>query len=130
MAGHGQPGTYNQGCRCKVCRDAHRKRCARTRASLDERRAASPSDVPHSLSGYINWGCRCDICKDAHREYEIGDWDVSRGGQPWTEDELQLAVREDLRVYVIARRLKRPYQAVVRKRLALRNATPQETSNG
>jgi hypothetical protein len=122
MATHGLASTYNTGCRCTPCTDANTERARQVRNDMTERRLRNPAAVPHGLSGYTNWQCRCDICAAAHRDYARGDWDLSRAGQPWTSGDLRLAVRDDLPLYEIARRLKRPYQSVATKRHTLRQA--------
>jgi hypothetical protein len=122
-ATHGIKSTYNTGCRCDPCTDANTAYSRKQQQKRAEAVAANASNVPHGMSGYFNWGCRCDRCKQASREHFVGDWDISRAKEPWTEDEAQMAVRTDLPVWMTAQRLKRPYQSVVRKRQALRKAT-------
>lgn len=69
-ARHGIPSTYNAGCRCQPCRDAHK---VRTLNRSQQRRKITeagqmPATVQHGSSAYKNWGCRCDICAAAHKE--------------------------------------------------------------
>lgn len=62
---HGTPSTYASGCRCSVCRDAHRRRMKQWKNSAAEIASSDPSRVPHGLAGYSNWRCRCPVCKAA-----------------------------------------------------------------
>ncbi|QEM41501.1 hypothetical protein SEA_FORZA_31 [Gordonia phage Forza] len=58
---HGR-GSYNVGCRCKVCRNANMSAHARRRKAIN-----IPLHVPHgSRSTYSNWGCRCGPCSEAN----------------------------------------------------------------
>jgi hypothetical protein len=62
---HHAASSYNTGCRCGECTEAHRVRCAAIRAEL----AARPREqVPHGKAGYVNWRCRCGICTAANTE--------------------------------------------------------------
>jgi len=57
---HGDPGKYNAGCRCTICKAGNTERATVAR---DERRGRI-KDAPHGTeSGYRNWGCRCKPCK-------------------------------------------------------------------
>ncbi|MHB9004435.1 MAG: hypothetical protein ACYC6C_10295 [Coriobacteriia bacterium] len=64
MADHGGAGTKyaHEGCRCDLCREAHRARIARRRAERDVSKYEGPHGVP---STYKNWRCRCEPCKAA-----------------------------------------------------------------
>lgn len=122
MATHGIKSTYNSGCRCNLCTEANTAYCKKYRDRRVQAAATNPDTVSHGITGYINWGCRCNVCKEAVREHYIGDWDISRAQEPWTEDDVRLALRDDVPVWVTARKLKRTYQSVVRKRSAQRRA--------
>jgi hypothetical protein len=62
-ADHGNNARYNDGCRCRACKDGH--------AVYEElyriRSAALPdSFIAHgTLGAYDNYKCRCDPCKAA-----------------------------------------------------------------
>lgn len=62
---HGDPGKYNAGCRCGICRKAQAKRMVEAAADRKTRLHEAPHGTP---SAYVNWGCRCDPCKKAGSE--------------------------------------------------------------
>lgn len=63
---HGTYRRYNNGCRCRQCREANNNRHRDLRAELAER-AKDPDDPRHGqASFYRNHGCRCAKCKEAH----------------------------------------------------------------
>jgi hypothetical protein len=55
--------TYNKGCRCDTCREAHTQYRRDARA-----RAATRPPASHGESGYRNSGCRCEVCRKANTE--------------------------------------------------------------
>lgn len=77
MRTHGKDQTYTAGCRCDLCRAAHRIMATRQQRSREARLRADPLIVVHGLmSTYSNWGCRCDLCREGRRlgrvSYEMG----------------------------------------------------------
>lgn len=123
---HGWMG-YKRGCRCDECRAANTRMY---KAGYERRRQrAATADFQHGASGYGNWGCRCETCTKAHsaacrpaRERLLAKYASTGDGgrRRWTQQELELAARDDLPVGEIARRVGRSYQAVATKRAALR----------
>lgn len=67
MPEHGKAGTYNHGCHCLDCTEAHRIRHAQTSRILTLRAARGDPQVPHgTVGGYKNWGCKCADCTAAN----------------------------------------------------------------
>ena len=71
---HGNPSTYQAGCRCDDCRAANTaKRKAQhdewlaRRVEIDGRMVAAwaPAEAHGRESTYANLGCRCDPCTEA-----------------------------------------------------------------
>ncbi len=69
---HGSRAKYDEGCRCRKCKEAGLAVQRRWRAKAAAQLAAGRTDL-HGLSGYTNLGCRCDTCKTANRHY-MREW--------------------------------------------------------
>lgn len=70
MVKHGDFKMYRRiGCRCDMCRQAHRiaQRRARAQAAMHPERM--PSGAHGTENGYNYWKCRCDLCRAAMSEY-------------------------------------------------------------
>lgn len=70
MTAHGKTSSYNLGCRCPKCREAHRVACAAAKERMVARAAAGEAAFEHGVYGYKNWNCRCPVCTKAHS----ADW--------------------------------------------------------
>lgn len=80
---HGATGYAYHGCRCEVCRRAHRERIAKRTQERAALLAAGEVDPPHGRqSTYANYLCRCDACIAAHsasmKAYRRADQDSSQ----------------------------------------------------
>lgn len=76
MRAHGNPSTYNHGCRCEPCTTANTARVKRSRVARQQR----AEEAPHGLYAYTNWGCRCEVCTAAKSEANAAYWATYRSG--------------------------------------------------
>lgn len=64
--GHGHYRTYLKGCRCADCREAHRTKNARLRATWAQDPSAADRAGHGKAATYSNYGCRCSECCEAN----------------------------------------------------------------
>ncbi len=121
---HGRSLYANGGCRCEVCREAHRRYQAewkRRAVARTQTTGQLPEAVEHgSVNAFYNHGCRCRACLDAAalaarerkaRMREVGIPATARHGVETTYVNLGCrcdACREARRVADRRRRTSRP----------------------
>lgn len=64
--GHGDHRTYNKGCRCDACREAHRVHMVDRRAAWATDPSAADRAGHGKRSTYRNYHCRCEPCTTAN----------------------------------------------------------------
>jgi hypothetical protein len=67
--GHGHRRTYDKGCRCADCREAHRLYFAKQRAKWAKDPSAADRAGHGKPSTYKNYSCRCEPCTREHSAY-------------------------------------------------------------
>lgn len=112
---HGRPIAWQQHrCRCPVCVAAKREYKREDRA---RRIARAQITAEHGTVLAYDQGCRCDECRAAMaarsadrqaRTAPVAD----RSGQPWTLEDMEIALRTDLTIEQRALRLGRTHAAI------------------
>lgn len=119
---HGNPQSYNRGCRCEHCKASNSQRATEYRDGLLDR--SMPEASHGTNAGYVQWACRCERCKEAgviyRKSHPYHQPSETRVRTIWTDEQDQAILDYSLTSKELAEKLGKTSGAVSARRTFLR----------